>query len=273
MTSAKYGARALLGAAWLVLAGCAGDEPTRSQNTPTPNAMPLSCVPNVPRACPCIGQGIGQPMGTQACNPTGNGYSACTGCPPPLVQSVAGAGGVAGTAPGAAGSSGAAGGSSGSAGRAPMTSGAGGSSATDGGVDSGSEPTPTSGAVRGISCGVGLPTLCEIGKQKCCVRSLETDTCIEASAMCDCELQNCTTMETHCDGPEDCESGQVCCGTLAQNGAGYDDFVCAAQCQGTGQQRVACHEGETMCPSGLTCANSQLLTNVQICIDPATIEQ
>jgi hypothetical protein len=36
---------------------------------------------------------------------------------------------------------------------------------------------------------------------------------------------------------------------------------------------VACHEGETTCPNGLICANSQLLTNVQICIDPATIEQ
>jgi len=212
-------------------------------------------------------------MGMQLCNATGNGYGACTGCPPPPPPPpvLAGAGGLSGAPKAGSGSSA---GSSGSAGARPAGSGAGGNGAPDGGTDAGdTEPTPGIGAVRGVSCGVGLPTLCEIGKEKCCVRSLETDTCIAESAMCDCELQNCTVMETHCDGPEDCETGQVCCGTLAQNGGGYDDFVCAAQCQATGQQRVACHEGETMCPSGLTCANSQLLTNVQICIDPATIEQ
>lgn len=91
--------------------------------------------------------------------------------------------------------------------------------------------------------------------------------------MCSCDVQGCTTMATNCDGPEDCENGQICCGTLAQNQQGYSQFTCAAQCSGTGQQRIACHEGETMCPTGLICANSQLLTNVQICIDPATIEQ
>jgi hypothetical protein len=271
MTCWKCGSRALPFAllGLFVLAACAGEDPGPAK--PTPSASPLSCAANAPRACPCLGQAMA--MGMQLCNPTGNGYGACTGCPPaPPPPPVAGAG-AAGSTPGAVGgSSGSSAGSSGSAGAKP--SGAGGNAAPDGGTDAGdSEPTPSLGAVRGISCGVGLPALCEIGKQKCCVRSLETDTCIEASAMCDCELQNCTTMETHCDGPEDCESGQVCCGTLGQNSSGYDDFVCAAQCQATGQQRVACHEGETTCPNGLICANSQLLTNVQICIDPATIEQ
>jgi len=277
MTSMKCGARALLSvlsAAWLVLAAsaCADDGPAQMQGSPTPAVTsPLSCVANAPRACPCVGQG----MGTQLCNATGNGYGACTGCPPPPPPLVAGAGsGTAGSTPGNAGSSGSNAGSSGSGGARPAGSGAGGNSAPDGGTDAGDgEPTPQVGAVRGVSCGVGLPTLCEIGKEKCCVRSLETDTCIAESAMCECKLQNCTVMQTHCDGPEDCAMGQVCCGTLAQNGSGYDDFACAVQCQATGQQRVACHEGETMCPNGLTCANSQLLTNVQICIDPATIEQ
>ena len=271
MKRGKLGLRVMFCAAALPwVAACAGDEPSRSQNpNPTPGVQTnaLSCVANVPRVCPCVGQG----MGMQLCNATGNGYGACTGCPPAAAP--AGSGGTPSSTP--AGGGGASAGSGGSAGSSQMPPVSGMSGPDSGMPDAGgSEPTPALGAVRGVSCGVGLPTLCEIGKQKCCVRSLKTDTCIEESATCDCGgLMGCTVMQTHCDGPEDCESGQVCCGTLAQNGAGYDDFECAAQCQATGQQRVACHEGETMCPNGLTCANSQLLTNVQICIDPATIEQ
>ena len=30
---------------------------------------------------------------------------------------------------------------------------------------------------------------------------------------------------------------------------------------------------ETPCPNGMVCANSQLLTNVQVCIDPSSIDQ
>ena len=125
----------------------------------------------------------------------------------------------------------------------------------------------------GTSCGVGLPSLCAQGSEKCCTRSLEADTCIATDAECTCALQGCTVMEAFCDGPEDCADGEVCCGTLAQSGAGYDSFVCATQCMSTGNQRVACHADETECPAGDICANSQLLTNVQVCIDPATIEQ
>jgi hypothetical protein len=105
------------------------------------------------------------------------------------------------------------------------------------------------------------------------VRSLQTDSCIAADAACDCPLDGCTTMEARCDGPEDCADGQVCCGTLANNGMGYQAFVCASSCMANGNQRVACHGEETPCPSGLICANSQLLTNVQVCIDPASIDQ
>ena len=133
------------------------------------------------------------------------------------------------------------------------------------------EPSPTAAAEPGVSCGVGLPVLCELEAEKCCVRSLETDTCIEASAMCACGKQGCTVMEARCDGPEDCPTGQVCCGTLAGNS--YHQFVCAASCMASGQQRVACHETDPKCPGNFICANSQLLTNVQVCIDPASIEQ
>jgi hypothetical protein len=79
-------------------------------------------------------------------------------------------------------------------------------------------------------------------------------------------------MEAFCDGPEDCADGEVCCGTLV-GGSRYDRFVCAASCDYAGTQRIACHQDAPACPGNNECANSQLLTNVQVCIDPATIRQ
>ena len=87
-------------------------------------------------------------------------------------------------------------------------------------------------------------------------------------------LEGCTVMEARCDGPEDCPSGQVCCGTLAGNSAAYRTFTCAAQCQSTGQPARRLPRGRAASArAACICANSQLLTNVQVCIDPATIEQ
>ena len=249
-----------------LIAACASDTPDPAKTaTPGVQTTALSCMAGTPRACPCATAGTG----TQLCNATGNGYGACNGCPPaPVAPPAAGSTAPAPTVIPDAGKPAAP-----TAGTSAPIPDAGSAKPDAGLADSGSEADPQIGAVRGVSCGVGLPALCEIGKQKCCVRSLQTDTCIDESASCSCELQGCTVMQTHCDGPEDCENGQLCCGTLAQNGNGYDDFVCAAQCQATGQQRVACHDQDDKCPSGLVCANSQLLTNVQICIDPSTIEQ
>ena len=51
------------------------------------------------------------------------------------------------------------------------------------------------------------------------------------------------------------------------------EFTCATACDHSGSQRIACHIGEDTCPAQTICANSQLLANVQVCIDPATIEQ
>jgi len=67
----------------------------------------------------------------------------------------------------------------------------------------------------GTSCGVGLPRLCELGTEKCCVRSLDTDTCIPIDATCDCQYAGCQVMQAYCDGPEDCQSNEVCCGTVS----------------------------------------------------------
>lgn len=212
-------------------------------------ATSTPCTPNAVVVCPCVGGG----MGTQTCNADGMSYAACMGCPP------AGAGGTA----------------------APMmpTPDGGALTTPDATVDAASNPGTGDGAVVGgvaevgVSCGVGLPVLCEAGKELCCVRSLATDTCVAAGG-CTCDVQGCDTLEVNCDGPEDCAAGEICCGTLGGGGGGaYTSFACAASCDYMGSQRQACHVGIDECPGNNVCANSQLLTNVQVCIDPMTIEQ
>jgi hypothetical protein len=222
----------------------------------------LTCAAGEMRACPCLGQG----MGMQSCTPSG-GYGPCMNCPaaPPSMAATGGTSAPptmvvkdAGKPPVMVQDAGA----------KPKDAGSSDAAAEDGGMVS-----LPAGAEPGVSCGVGLPTLCALDGEKCCVRSLQTDTCIADDAKCTCDLDGCTVMEARCDGPEDCTNGQVCCGTLLQSGSGYQDFTCAAQCQSSGNQRIACHEDDAPCPSGMVCANSQLLTNVQVCVDPASLQQ
>lgn len=252
----------------LLLGACGADSGDGNGGASNAPQGALRCMAFEARPCPCQGRG----MGTQTCSALGNSFGPCTGCPPAeggtaLPSAGAGAAGASGTSgPNPIAEAGA--GAAGQAGAGPDAG------AADAGVgaDADTEPTPVAGAQPGISCGVGLPALCAIDTEKCCTRSLSVDTCIASEAACACELADCQVMEVHCDGPEDCPSGQVCCGTLS-GGAAYQDFSCAAQCQATGNQRVACHQDEPECPASLVCANSQLLTNIQVCIDPATIEQ
>jgi len=274
MSRRNHLSNAALLAAVLVLAlgaGCGDDSAGDARS----NAQPLTCMPNEQRACPCVSASALPAMGMQTCNLLGNAFSACMGCPAQNVSPMAGAGGGIGGASGAAGAAGTIAGTSGGTSAAGTSGGVGGSD-PDGGMPTagdGSEPLPAGDVAPGASCGVGLVSQCAQDTEKCCVRSLETDTCIPEAEACTCSLPNCEVMEVRCDGPEDCASGEVCCGTLSQSGAGYDDFVCATACQGTGNQRVACHEQDPKCEGGDICANSQLLTNVQVCIDPATIQQ
>lgn len=248
----------------LLIAACSADGGGGGGGGSSPQAAALMmCVPGMPRACPCAGTLTS--TGMQTCDASGRSYGPCTGCPPQA--------GTPSQVPPAAGTAGqpSAGASGGPAPASDDAGAAGGGGAATG--DAGEPTLDQGGAVPGTSCGVGLPALCADDTEKCCVRSLDTDVCIAADAACACELEGCTVMEAYCDGPEDCAAGEVCCGTLASNSAGYVSFECATQCMSSGNQRVACHVNATECPAGDICANSQLLTNVQVCIDPATIMQ
>lgn len=247
----------------LMFAACGGDpEPQlpvpsggNTQQAPGSSSQALSCMPNTSRPCPCTYGG----MGTQLCLATGAGYGPCDGCPPPpQTDATTGTGGLS------------------DASQSPSPEAGGPGNTSTSGSDAGAmEPTQLPSG-EGTSCGVGLPTLCALDSEKCCVRSLMTDTCIGASETCECSVSGCETLEAHCDGPEDCAEGQVCCGTLGGGpfgGSSYTEFRCADSCDYQGSQRIACHQGETECPGSNVCSNSQILTNLQVCIDPATIAQ
>lgn len=237
---------------------CACLEACASEKSPllmTVADRAVSCEPDSVRMCPCLGAD----EGIQTCVASGTGFGPCLGCSSATAPNE-GAGGVL---TGMAGT--------------PLTNGrtaTGGSSQSEGDVKfellegvslAPEEPVP------GVSCGVGLPVLCEPDAEQCCIRSLATDSCIPVGDSCTCEVPGCEVATARCDGPEDCDGGEVCCGTISGNR--YAFFQCSSDCSSSGSQREACHDGDGTCPQGLACANSQLLTNLQICIDPATIQQ
>jgi hypothetical protein len=244
--------------AWYVGLGlcvACGDDAASDGTGAMPVAAPgMSCNAGMEYACPC--SGVAE-MGTQLCNLDGRSFAPCLGCPAPMIDP-AQAGITGGAAMGGAGGM-----------LASPDAGPGDAGLLPGPADAAAPPP-----ALGPTCGVGLPVVCELGSELCCVRSLDTDTCVAADALgaCDCPIQGCDVLTVRCDGPEDCDAGQVCCGTLS-GGNNYSEFQCAASCDHTGMQRIACHIGSDMCPAGTICANSQLLTNIQVCIDPSTIEQ
>lgn len=219
--------------------------------------QPLSCPPNESRPCPCEG-GI---WGTQVCAGSGREYGSCLDCTEPNPSTS--------TSDPPSDRALTRGGTPSEGDSEPA-----GDDATAGDAtpeEAGAAVAADMDSALGTSCGVGLPTVCELGASKCCVRSLETDTCIDSDANCGCATPGCTTLVAHCDGPEDCDAGEVCCGDLA--GFDYRRFSCQRSCAFDSTQRIACHQAEPQCPEGTVCSNSQILTNLQVCIDPATIEQ
>ena len=247
----------------------------------------LRCEPEEVIECPCPGGGRGR----QRCDDSGMNYGVCRGCSA-VVPSVASSETVSNAGP-ASGSEPTGDPGLASSAAAVMGEGVAGAinpmasievagieaDADDGMADvlqTEALGLAPAGASPGVSCGVGLPLLCASSEEKCCIRSLRTDTCIDINEACECDLPECTTTTAACDGPEDCVNGQKCCGTTRAGGlpgAGtYENFSCSADCSGRTRWE-ACHEGEGTCPSGLICANSQLLTNLQICISADSIQQ
>jgi len=268
----------------LCASACGSDESDDPAPKQAASQSALRCKPGEPRACPCLGGG----MGMQSCDVSGASFSACTGCQAVMAMtggraasagtSAAGVGGKGISGAGGVGGSGGAGiGSASLAGRGGA-----------GGAGGGGAPASQAGkpsqlpAAKGVSCGVGLPVQCQPDTEKCCKRSLSVDSCEAVATACECDEQDCTTVDVRCDGPEDCPSGQLCCASDGSSGGGsgrmrfpgaavrYTAFACAASCSSATRQ--ACHS-MTDCPSQLTCAIDQVLASISTCTDPNFLEQ
>lgn len=149
-----------------------------------------------------------------------------------------------------AGASGATAGTSG-AGAAGGNAGSAGSSggAASGGVSG----TGTGGSATGGTTASGGTVVCE-GNTPC---ALSTSMCCYRFSGPNCQSKdaNCGGgADITCDGPEDCEGGEVCCARFAGGG-----FLIEMQCLSAGDcgggRRVVCKPDQPKCPDQTQCEN------------------
>lgn len=94
---------------------------------------------------------------------------------------------------------------------------------------------------------------CPLPDKNCCKNYNEPAACIAPG-------DDCTYgVPLACDGPEDCQSGEVCCAKTYTKGLGdaYEYTSCAATCTGKDYRVVCGASGQ--CPQGLTCGTSEML--------------
>ena len=167
-------------------------------------------------------------------------------------------GGVSGTSgiggSGAGGSTGGIGGSGAADASAGGTGGSGTADASAGGTG-GSAGSGTAGA-SGSDGSVAVPfepgvvhcvatNDCSLLTKHCCVSTQGTATCEGLTVAC-----GGLSADIRCDGPEDCDQGEVCCGELT-----LGQYVTLAECRSTcaSPDVIACGGEQTACPSGDSC--------------------
>ncbi len=184
---------------------------------------------------------------------------------------------LSGTSGGGTSATGGVGGSSGSGGSAGSGNAAGtGGVQEDSGIDaSGGASGGASGAAGGSSDGgaggaagssptdkgvgpCGSKVCAYVAGDYCCKPSAADPYCAndDLGNPCKCSTIACNTLDLHCDGPEDCPSGQICCGDTGFFGGGYDVVECRDNCLQTGiggPQREVCHPGGQACKHGGSC--------------------
>jgi len=125
--------------------------------------------------------------------------------------------------------------------------------ATEGGAPIGGGPSSGD-----IACGILNPTRCNAAAgERCCILAPGIDHCIGPDEACECTGPDCVTTVAECDGPEDCDDGQVCCGTF--DGQAYVSIRCQASCEGS-DERELCHPGGAPCSNpSASCTRSPSL--------------
>jgi hypothetical protein len=88
---------------------------------------------------------------------------------------------------------------------------------------------------------------CKLSNEMCC------QTFVGGSWSASCVASFCVSTDIHCDGPEDCSGGQVCCAQISGTGNYFTDFTCQGAAACTGDRRVVCGTDPSVCPSSTTC--------------------
>jgi hypothetical protein len=157
-----------------------------------------------------------------------------------------------------------AGGASGSGGVSATvgSGGSGGVRATGGTVGTGGA-VGTGGMGGTIAC---QQAACDVGsRQTCCFGDGVTPHCFGGNlgGQCNCVGIICTSIVVECDGPEDCPSGQLCCGEEGITDSVFTHLYCRNGCPGgtTVTRTEICHPGGVACKNGNQCNSDNQLPN------------
>jgi hypothetical protein len=102
----------------------------------------------------------------------------------------------------------------------------------------------------------------QCGSASCAV-SDGHECCYAASIQCKAQGTSCYGTRVRCDGPEDCENGQLCCARLTTNGGSYSQIFCRNSC--ASNETEVCGTDPKVCANPTSCQKSVLLSAVNVC--------
>ncbi len=182
-----------------------------------------------------------------------------------------------GTASGGAGDGGTDAGATGGT----STGGASTGGASTGGTSTGGTGTDPGGQVTPgkVLCG---DNPCDVAAGNICCKPLSgifgnfgIPTCLPAFTPC-VDTEVAPTVEIECDGPEDCEAGDICCGEFeivsTGNGNGvarYNSLQCKSSCGPLEENEVViCGRSDAACGPNRICQESTVLDDYRVCVEP-----
>lgn len=178
-------------------------------------------------------------------------------------------GGSAGTSGASSGGGAGLAGNSGVAGQDASVTGG---SAGAGGEDAGKpDASGGNGGTNPVGTGAcGEMTCAFVADDFCCQPNNAKPYCANEVVGNDCTCEGfCNTVDIHCDGPEDCDNGEICCADTGLTGGQYNVVECRQTCEQPfpvgGPQWEVCHLGGAPCKKGSCAADSGLPAGYGTC--------